>query len=162
MNSSGIREISPLYNYWISKQTDQDEKERLLMPNFESNAVKLFAEEPYKWENLFQGIIREIINGDKSSINGLKILLSTISTLERKRTIDLFYEKGFFDESIIQELKGINSNVPTPKNFKPFRFLRILFVIFTNPYGIEMRREKKHIYEKSGAFVSTINKKIFR
>ena len=71
MNLSKIKKISPLYSYWMSNQTDEDEKDRLLIANMDSKAVYLFEKEPYKWENLFQSIARQIINGDLDSIRGM-------------------------------------------------------------------------------------------
>ena len=145
MNLSLIGKISPLYDFWVSDQTDEDENKRLLMANIDSKAVYLFNEEPYKWENLFQSISREIINGDRDSIRGMKILLSTISSNEKEKTLNAFYKEGIFEEAIIEELREGDFSRPVKKqNF--FRFLRILIIIFTNPYGIIMRRKKKHIY----------------
>ena len=77
MNYSSIEKISPLYSYWQSPQNHNDENERLLMANPESGASYLFTKEPYKWENLYQSIVREIINGDMGSVKGLKLLLSS-------------------------------------------------------------------------------------
>ena len=73
---SKLENISPLYSYWNSDQDDIDERNRLLIANENSKAFFLFEKEPYKWEILFQSIIREIINGDQSSIKGMKIILS--------------------------------------------------------------------------------------
>ena len=104
MNSSAIAKISPLYDFWISAQTDEDEIKRLLKSNPDSNAIYLFREEPYKWENLFQSITREIISGNLDSIRGMKILLSTISSKEKEKIIDQFLCQEIFQEYIIKEL----------------------------------------------------------
>lgn len=50
------------------------------------------------------------------------------------------------------------SKTSTKKNL--FRFARILFAIFTNPYGIEMKRPKAHIYERTGAAIYALRKGI--
>ena len=73
--SKAIKKASPLYEYWQSKQNDQDELARLNKASPDHPASALFKNEPYKWEVLFQSIIREIRNGDKDSFKGLKILL---------------------------------------------------------------------------------------
>ena len=157
MNLSVIAKISPLYDFWISEQTDEDEQKRVLKANLDSKAVYLFKEEPYKWENLFQSISREIIKGDIDSIRGMKILLSTISDDEKEKTIDAFHREGIFQQSIIEELREESFQKPS-KNQNLLRFIRILIVIFTNPYGIILRREKKHLYERTGTFFSYIRK----
>ncbi|WP_269623380.1 hypothetical protein [Prochlorococcus marinus] len=150
MDFSGLAKISPLYDYWLSAQTDENEEQRLLLANLESKASYLFEKEPYKWENLFQSIAREIINGDLESIRGMKILLSTIKSDQREKVIKAFSREGFFDESVIKELNTKEMVEPSNKKNR-FRFLRILLVIFTNPYGIVIRRKKNHIYERTGA-----------
>ena len=61
---SKLKNLSPLYSYWHSDQNDLDERNRLLIANKDSPALYLFEKEPYKWEILFQSIIREIIKGD--------------------------------------------------------------------------------------------------
>ena len=73
MKASDIAKASPLYEYWKSNQTEEDEKKRLLIANLDSKAVYLFKNEPYKWESLFQGIVRELIDGDFESIRGMQI-----------------------------------------------------------------------------------------
>ena len=108
MNLSNIKKISPLYSYWMSNQTDEDEKERLLIANIDSKAVYLFEKEPYKWENLFQAISRQIINGDLDSIRGMKVLLSTITATHRTKVLELFFKEGIFEEEIIEELSKID------------------------------------------------------
>ncbi len=159
MNLSNIRKISPLYSYWISDQTDDDEKERLLIANFDSKAVYLFEKEPYKWENLFQSITRQIVYGDLDSIRGMKVLLSTISNAQKTKVLELFFKEGLFKEEIIKELSKEDSfGPPTKSNL--FRFLRILFIIFVNPYGIVIRRRKNHSYEFTGCFVHSLRQRI--
>ena len=73
-----IAQSSPLYEYWNSEQDVNDENKRLLKLNSKEPASNLFRNEPYKWENLYQSVLRNVINGDESSIKGLMVLLSTI------------------------------------------------------------------------------------
>ncbi len=161
MTLTAIAKASPLHDFWLSEQTDEDEEKRLLKGNFDSKAIYLFEKEPYKWENLFQSISRQIINGDKDAIRGMKILLSTLSEKEKQKTINAFAQQRLFDEFTIQQLK--TNELPMPSKEKNiFRFLKILFVIFTNPYGILLRRDKNHIYEKTGTFVFLMRNSIFR
>ncbi len=144
----------------MSDQTDEDEADRLLMANLESKASYLFVKEPYKWENLFQSITRELVQGDYDSIRAMHILLSTISLSEKEKILQIFEVEDIFDSYILEQLKGFSSiSSYTKKN--PLRFLRILFVIFTNPYGIAIKRKKNHIYEKTGSFLYNL-KKIIR
>ncbi|AAQ00492.1 MULTISPECIES: hypothetical protein [Prochlorococcus] len=160
MDSSFIKKISPLHDYWRSSQNDEDEKERLLKANPKSKASDLFIKEPYKWENLFQSISREIINGDSDSVRGMKILLSTISFSERKKILQSFKDENCFDKSILDELDSLELTAVSKKK-DLLRFLRILFAIFTNPYGIVIKREKKHIYEKTGSFINNLMRNTF-
>ena len=52
----------------------------------------------------------------------------------------------------IRVLQGLKSS----KNF--FSALIILFNIFINPYGIELKKEKNHFYEKTGMFFYQLRK----
>ncbi|MCR8538970.1 MAG: hypothetical protein JJ848_001275 [Prochlorococcus marinus CUG1439] len=146
---SKLENISPLYSYWHSDQNDLDEKNRLSIANKDSPALYLFEKEPYKWEILFQSIIREIINGDLSSLKGLQVLLSSLSLEVRKKVSrDLLENKIINQECFAQLNKSFDMEPATKTNL--LRFLRILLAIFTNPYGIELRRKRIHIYEKTG------------
>ena len=159
MNLSNIKNISPLYSYWISNQTDEDEKDRLLIANMDSKAVYLFEKEPYKWENLFQAIARKIINVDLDSIRGMKVLLSTITASHRTKVLELFLKEGMFQEEIIKELSEIDTmGQPTKSNL--VRFVSILFIIYTNPYGILVKRRKNHSYEVTGFIIHSLRQKI--
>ncbi len=143
----------------MSKQTDEDEKNRLHLANMDSKAVYLFEKEPYKWENLFQAIARQIINGDKDSIRGMKVLLETINIPHRTKVLELFLKEGIFQEGIVEELKEVDSlGPPTKSNLA--RFVSILFTIFTNPYGITIRRRKNHSYEVTGFIINSLREKI--
>ncbi|ABB50564.1 conserved hypothetical protein [Prochlorococcus marinus str. MIT 9312] len=146
---SKLKNLSPLYSYWHSEQNDLDERNRLLIANKDSPALYLFEKEPYKWEMLFQSIIREIINGDLSSLKGLQVLLNSLSPAIRKKVLkDLLVNKIINQDCYAQLNKPIDMKSEKKSNL--LRFLRILLAIFTNPYGIELRRKKIHIYEKTG------------
>ena len=146
---SKLENVSPLYSYWQSDQDDIDERNRLLMGNKNSQALYLFEKEPYKWEILFQSIIREIINGDKSSTKGMQIILSSLSIEVRKKVLNDLLENKFINQDCYLELNNpVDIKLESKKNF--LRFIRIFFAIFTNPYGIVIRRKKIHIYEKTG------------
>ena len=160
MEFSNIETTSPLYNYWKSSQDDVAEEQRLLKANTNSPAASLFIKEPYKWEVLYQSIVRELMKGDVSSIKGLKLLLDTINLQEKQKTIKHFAEQGVFSNEIIEILNQKNeARDSTKKNL--FRFLRILFAIFTNPYNIEYKRDKQHIYEHTGAAINSL-KNVFK
>ena len=152
-----IAKVSPLYDYWQSPQNDQDEKRRLEKANTTSPASILFREEPYKWEMLYQSIIREINRGDKDSIKGLRMLISMISLEEQERVLQDLSDKILFSDEIICELKDKSTNISTTKKNR-VRFIKILFAIFTNPYRIEIKRKKKHIYERTGSFFNSFKK----
>ena len=146
---SKLKKLSPLYSYWQSDQNDLDERNRLLIANKDSPALSLFAKEPYKWEILFQSIIREIINGDLTSLKGLQVLLSSLSLDVRNKVLkDLLVNKIINKDCFVELNKSIDMKSETKINL--LRFLRILLAIFTNPYGIELKRKKIHIYEKTG------------
>ena len=142
-----LARTSPLYDYWQSNQDDEDESKRLLKINPLEPASNLFKNEPYKWENLYQSILREVIKGDESSMKGLMVLLSTINNNEKEKT--LIALDNILDKILINRLRIENyRDLQSDKNL--FRFLAILFSIFTNPYGLVIKREKNHIYEKTG------------
>ncbi len=152
MKYSGVEKTSPLYEYWRSSQSDQQEKLRLSIANPNSRASGLFLKEPYKWENLFQSVVREIMRGDYDSIYAMRILLDTVTTSTREKIMLAFVKEGLFDDSVIQKIQDVNYSQPKKKD--RFRFLRILVVIFTNPYGLIIRRRKNHIYEFTGSFLN--------
>ena len=149
LNLQKIAEISPQFEYWKSNQTDDDEFNRLLKLNKTSKASYLFKEEPYKWEILFQSIAKEIAMGDINSIKGMQVILDCLKPEEKNKVLDGFKKNQIFESNIIEKFKEpINYEVSTKKNI--FRFIRILFSIFTNTYNLEIRRERKHLYEKTG------------
>ena len=82
-----IAKSSPLYEYWNSDQGEEAERNRLLKLNSNEQASNLFRYEPYKWENLYQSVVRNVIRGDESSIKGLMVLLSTIKKEEQDKSL---------------------------------------------------------------------------
>ena len=153
--NSSIAKSSPLYEYWKTNQDDKEEAKRLLIANNNSPAVSLFNEEPYKWENLYQSIVREIYRGDVNSIKGLKILLQTINNNEASKVKKNLINAEIVNNHMFDLIEKQNDNSINQKN-NIFRFVRILFAIFTNPYGIELKRHKIHIYEKTGWIIYRI------
>ena len=144
-----IAQSSPLYEYWNSEQDESDENKRLLKLNPKEPASNLFRNEPYKWENLYQSILRNVICGDESSIKGLMILLSTIS--KKEKNIVLNSLDALLEKNVIYKLRNKNyQDIKSSKNF--YTILRILLTIFTNPYELELKKEPKHLYEKTGMF----------
>tara|TARA_Y100001968_G_scaffold149258_1_gene136482 strand:- start:299 stop:775 length:477 start_codon:yes stop_codon:yes gene_type:complete len=144
-----IPKSSPLYEYWISDQGDDAEKRRLLKINSTEPASTLFRNEPYKWENIYQSVVRNVIRGDESSIKGLMVLLSTINKKEKDKS--LIALENLLDKNVINKLRYENyKDIKSSKKF--FTALVILFTIFVNPYGLEIKNDKNHIYEKTGMF----------
>ena len=144
-----IAQSSPLYEYWNSAQDDNDEKKRLLKLNSKEPASNLFRNEPYKWENLYQSVLKNVISGDDSSIKGLMVLLSTIS--KREKDITLNSLEAFLDKRIINKLRNEKyQDIKSSKNL--YTAFRILLTIFINPYDLELKKEPKHLYEKTGMF----------
>ena len=157
MDTNLIAKSSPLYKYWQTSQNDSDEEERLLMVNNLSPAVILFKREPYKWENLYQSIIRELIKGDLTSIKGFKILIETINKEQRLNVIKNLKDQQIIDSNIIELINHPDSEITnSKKNY--FRAIKILFAIFINPYRIEVKRSKNHLYEKTGYFFLRVNR----
>ena len=150
-----IAKSSPLYEYWNSDQGDEAEKKRLLKLNSNEPASTLFRNEPYKWENLYQSVVRNVMRGDESSIKGLMVLLSTISKSEKNKSLMLL--EDLLDINVINKLRNENyKDLSTSKNF--FRALIILLNIFINPFGLELKKDKNHIYEKTGMFFYKLRK----
>ena len=147
--SIAIGESSPLFEYWESSQNQIDEEKRLKKASNKFPAAVLFKQEPYKWEMLYQSIIREIERGDINSLKGLKLLINMLTEEEQNKLIESFLKKGIFNEELAEKLKEDSEKATTKKD--PARFLRILFAIFTNPYCIQMKGKKVHIYEKIGS-----------
>ena len=150
-----IAQSSPLYEYWNSSQGDNDEKKRLLKLNSKEPASNLFRNEPYKWENLYQSVLNNVISGDDSSIKGLMVLLSTIS--KREKDIALNSLEALLDKRIINKLRNEKyQDIKSSKNL--YTAFRILVTIFINPYGLELKKEPKHLYEKTGMFFYKLRK----
>ena len=153
-----IAQSSPLYEYWNSDQEENDENKRLLKLNPDEPASNLFRYEPYKWENLYQCVLRNVISGDESSIKALMVLLSTIS--QKEKDIVLNSLEALLDMHLISKLRNEKyRDIKSSKNF--YTALRILFTIFFNPYELELKKEPNHLYEKTGMFFYKLRKIIF-
>ena len=144
-----IAKSSPLYEYWNSDQDENDENKRLLKLNQKEQTSNLFRNEPYKWENLYQCVVINLNKGDESSLKGLMVLLSTLSKYEKDKCLNKL--QTFLDISFIDRLKNENyQDLKSSNNI--FTALKILCSIFFNPYGLEVKNKKNHIYEKTGMF----------
>ena len=144
-----IAQSSPLYEYWNSDQDENDDKKRLLMLNPKDPASNLFRNEPYKWENLYQSVLKNVISGDDSSIKGLMVLLSTISKKEKHIVLNSL--EALLDKHIIYKLRNEKyQDIKSSKNF--YTAIRIFISIFINPYDLELKKEPNHLYEKTGMF----------
>ena len=144
-----IPQSSPLYEYWNSDQEENDENKRLLKLNLKEPASNLFRDEPYKWEILYQSVLQNVISGDDSSIKGLMVLLSTIS--KKEKDIALNSLEALLDKHVIYRLRNENyQDIKSIRNF--YTALRILLTIFINPYDFELKKQPKHLYEKTGMF----------
>ena len=83
------------------------------------------------------------------------VLLSTIS--KREKDIALNSLEAFLDKRIINKLRNEKyQDIKSSKNF--YTAFRILFTIFINPYGLELKKEPKYLYEKTGMFFYKIRK----
>ena len=150
-----IAKSSPLYEYWNSDQGEEADEKRLLKLNSNEPASTLFRNEPYKWENLYQSVVRNVIRGDESSVKGLMVLLSTINKNEKDKSLMALEE--LLDDHIINILRNENyQDLNSSRNF--FSSLKILLNIFINPYGIKLKNGNNHIYEKTGMFFYQLRK----
>ena len=150
-----LLKTSPLYEYWNSEQGEEEEKKRLLMLNSNEPASNLFRNEPYKWENLYQSVVRNVIKGDESSIKALIVLLSTIKKKEKDKCLKNL--EDLIDKSLFKKLRNDKyQDIKSSKNF--FTALKILLNIFINPYGLEIKKDKYHIYERTGMFFYQVRK----
>ena len=150
-----IAKSSPLYTYWNSEQDENDEKERLLKQNKKEPASNLFRNEPYKWEILYQSVVRNIIEGDKSSIKGLLVLLSTLCKKEKDAC--LLKLENIIDKYSIYRLRNEKyQDIKSSNNI--ISGLIILLNIFINPYELEIKNNKKYIYESTGMFFYYLRK----
>ena len=150
-----IAQSSPLHEYWNSEQDENDEKKRLLKLNPMEPASILFKDDPYKWENLYQGILRNVTNGDESSIRGLMVMLSTINNKEKDIVLNSL--EALLDKHLIDKLRNEKyQDIDSGNNL--CSSLRILLTIFTNPYELEVKKESKYIYEKTGMFFYKLRK----
>ena len=157
MNYSKFEKISPLFEFWASDQSPEQNQKRLFKANENKSAASLFINEPYKWEILFQSILLEISRGDKDSIKALSIMLGTLSKKEQAKVLCIIDENNILPSNLQKRLLSTDLQ-KEPSKSNSIRFFRILFAIFTNPYNIDLRSERNHIYEKSGAFFLLIRR----
>ena len=152
-----IAKSSPLYDYWNSDQGNEAEQKRLLKLNSNELASNLFKNEPYKWENIYQSVVRYVISGDQSSVKALLVLLSTINREENEKAFIALDD--LIDSSLVMKLRNERyQDLKSSKNF--FTAIKILINIFINPYGLEIKKDKNHIYEKTGMFFFKLRKLI--
>ena len=150
-----IAKTSPLYEYWNSPQDKNDQNKRLIKHNPREKASKLFIDEPYKWENLYQSVLRKVINGDESSIKALMILLSTLNEKEKEKT--LIALDNLLEKRVIDKLRNENyQDIESKTNL--LTTITILWNIFINPYGLEIKRNTTHIYERTAMYFFRIRK----
>ena len=150
-----IAKSSPLYEYWNSNQDEIDEKERLLKLNSKEPASNLFRNEPYKWENLYQSVVRNVIRGDESSIKGLMVLLSTLRKTEKDKCLMALGD--FLENPVIDKLRNEKyQDMKSSKNI--FSVIKILLNIFINPYCLKIKKDRNHIYEYTGMFFYQLRK----
>ena len=150
-----IAQSSPLYEYWNSEQGENDENKRLLKLNSKEPASNLFRNEPYKWENLYQSVLYNVMAGDDSSIKGLMVLLSTIS--KKEKDIVLNSLEALLDKHVIYKLRNEKyQDIKSVKNV--YTAFRILLTIFINPYDLELKKQPKHLYERTGMFIYKFKK----
>tara|TARA_Y100001968_G_scaffold287726_1_gene289396 strand:+ start:1246 stop:1734 length:489 start_codon:yes stop_codon:yes gene_type:complete len=149
MDTFDIKSISPLYEFWESQQSDADELKRLELSNQKSEAVVLFVKEPYKWEILYQCTMFDILKGDSDATSALIILLGTIKESARSEFINKARASKLLDEEVIYCL----DKPPVRKQSKVHKFYKkigILASIFFNPYGVNLKGKKQHVYEVTG------------
>ena len=77
------------------------------------------------------------------------VLLSSIS--KNEKNIVLKSLDALLDKHIVYKLRNEKyQDIKSSKNF--YTALRILMTIFINPYYLELKKEPKHLYEKTGIF----------
>ncbi len=161
---SRIKQASPLYEYWNSEQSNTDEKKRLLKISKEAtykDGLFLFEKEPYKWEILFQSIVFNLWKNKSSSTRALKKLLFTIDPHSRSKTLGSLEDNGVLESKTIEELKATTLEelkILLEQNSRNniTSFLIILIAIFTNPFNLNLKKEKIRIYEKTGSLIYSI------
>ena len=76
-------------------------------------------------------------------------------TFKKEKVILKLESIESLSSKITNELREpIDYQTKTKKNL--LRFFRILMSIFTNPYRLELKREKKHLYEKTGYLLNKL------
>ena len=155
MDSLTVKNLSPLNEYWQSSQNAKDNQKRLSLANEKSPASFLFINEPYKWEVLYQSSMNDILHGDLSAIPALRILLGTLQEKIRINFINRIRKHNFLDRKIIDYINNLTLDKPEITR-PPLKKIIILCFIFTNPYEIDLKGDKRHIYETTGAICNKL------
>ena len=90
--------------------------------------------------------------------------MNTICYSEQEKIIKYLEENNLISHEIKQLLKSFNlerSYINKERTRFNLKSLKILFSIFTNPYGIEVKRKKQHIYEITGSIINRIRLKLY-
>ena len=154
--SSVIAKLSPLSNYWSSDQDEMADKRMSQKANLRSKDVKLFLDEPYKWEILFHLTLEQLIDGDMSYIKSLQRLLQTINQVDRNQILSSLKSQAILNSEVIQLIE-LPTNLYNNTNFSFKRFLKVLIAIFTNPYKVNINRSRANqIYEITGFLFNQI------
>ena len=83
------------------------------------------------------------------------ILLSTIN--KKEKDIALNSLEALLDKHVIYKLRNEKyQDIKSSKNF--YTAFRILLNIFINLYDVELKKEPKHLYEKTGMFFYKLRK----
>ncbi len=158
-----IKESSPLYEYWESPQKEQDEKNRLSKLNNDEiykPGLILYREEPYKWEILYQSIIRASILNKIKPTTALKKMIFTLNSRYRSKLINSLKKNAILPKEILDDLNDTSLEdftklIQENKHdvFNLTRFIGILFAIFANPFDVKIKTKKIRIYEKIGSSI---------
>ncbi len=156
-----ISKTSPLYEFWRSSQNSDSNQLRLCKANILSPASDLYVNEPYKWETLYQCILRELIKGNLDSLNGLKVLLETLTKEERENVLKKIIDQGILESELLAKLNNTDATM-FQRKINLIRFSKIFISIFFNPYNLNLKQKKKYIYERTGGFIYSLRSRSFR
>ncbi len=180
-STKSIEKTSPLYDFWNSKQNSKDTSNRLEKTNNDSKIMgysQLFISDAYKWEILYQTLIREIIKKETKERNGinqepemldqsigkLKKLLIMLNSEEGRAVINRLENNRIVSSYSIDQLrlsyKNNYQDVDITKNTRIGlgNLLKVLWAIFTNPYLVELKRDRSSVYEHTGYICLKIRK----
>ncbi len=176
VNSGLISFTSPLYEYWQSDQASKANKARLDKLNSDNTlslGKQLFIQEPYKWEILYQCLIRDIIKYERlrdeqklfdAVIKFLK-LVNMLNYQEQTKLFSSLLKNNIINSitfDMINKIKRDNLSLfldsSSAKKLNIINFLLVLSSIFLNPFRIEIKQEPSFIYEKTGKLTEDIRK----